>query len=96
VKKALLISLGAVLIACGIFTALTTIIITFLLPETFAATTRLTNPSMNAMPAEVQKIQSHAVLEQVTTELNLAEEWGRKYKQPGALSPDRCYAILKR
>ena len=44
---------------------------------------------------EFQRIQSKPVLYKVVEELNLQQEWGRKYKQPGPLSRDRAFGILK-
>jgi polysaccharide biosynthesis transport protein len=44
---------------------------------------------------EFQRIQSKPVLYQVIEDLNLREEWGRKFKQPGPLTKERAYAILK-
>ena len=44
---------------------------------------------------EFQRIQSKPVLYKVIEELNLQQEWGRKYKQPGPLTRDRAYGILK-
>ena len=44
---------------------------------------------------EFQRIQSKPVLYKVVEELNLQQEWGRKYKQPGALTRDRAFNILK-
>jgi len=44
---------------------------------------------------EFQRIQSKPVLYKVIEDLKLQEEWGRKYKQPTAISRDRAYQILK-
>ena len=44
---------------------------------------------------EFQRIQSKPVLYQVITNLNLMVEWGRKYKQPMALTLEKTYDILK-
>jgi len=44
---------------------------------------------------EFQRIQSKPVLTNVVEELNLREEWGKKYKQPTALDKDRAFALLK-
>ena len=44
---------------------------------------------------EFQRIQSKPVLYAVIEELNLREEWGRKYKQPGPLTKEKAYDILK-
>ena len=44
---------------------------------------------------EFERIQSKPVLYQVITNLNLREEWGRKYKQPGPLTLEKAYDILK-
>ena len=96
-KKTILIVLGAILIIFGLLVPLTTTLVTFLLPETFAATARIAPSSTNpmAVAAEVQRIQSQVVLDQVITNLNLGAEWGRKFKQAGDLPSAMCYAILK-
>lgn len=44
---------------------------------------------------EFQRIQSKPVLYRVIEELNLREQWGRKYHQPGPLTRERAYDILK-
>jgi len=44
---------------------------------------------------EFQRIQSKPVLYQVIEELNLREEWGRKFKRPGPLTKEDAYKILK-
>ena len=95
-KKMILIVLGAILIIFGLLVPLTTTVVTFLLPETFAATALIAPANhLMSVTTEVQKIQSHAVLDRVITDLKLGEEWGRKYKQPNALSLDRCFVILQ-
>jgi succinoglycan biosynthesis transport protein ExoP len=44
---------------------------------------------------EFQRIQSKPVLYKVIEELNLQEQWGAKYKQPGPLSREKTAELLK-
>ncbi len=44
---------------------------------------------------EFQRIQSKPVLYKVIKDLNLQREWGRKYKQPGDISREKAYQILR-
>jgi capsular exopolysaccharide synthesis family protein len=44
---------------------------------------------------EFERIQSKPVLYEVIEVLNLREEWGRKYKQPTALTKEKTYELLK-
>ena len=92
-KKALLIVSGTLLIIFGLFVPLMTTVVTFLLPETFASTARIAPSSGTpaALATEVQKIQSHAVLDQVIADLKLGEEWAKKYRQPVALPAARQF-----
>ena len=90
-KKMILFVSGTLLIIFGLLVPPATTVVTFLLPETFASTARISpspkNPAVIA--EEVQKIQSHAVLDQVITDLKLGEEWAKKYRQPDALPAAR-------
>lgn len=96
-RKSLLLVTGILLISFGVFTPLTTMVVTFLVPETFASTARIAVQvaATSDIAIEAAKIQSRNILEQVAINLDLGKEWGRKYKQPNALSPERTYAILK-
>jgi capsular polysaccharide biosynthesis protein len=97
VKKAVLLIIGVLLIVFGVFTALTTTVVTFLVPPTYASAARIslavTGPS--AVGAEVSKIQSKTILDRVATDLDLGKEWARKFKRPNVLSPEETYTILK-
>src|SRR5687768_12543295 len=42
---------------------------------------------------EFQRIQSKPVFYEVIEDLNLREEWGRKFKQPGPLTKEKAYQI---
>lgn len=44
---------------------------------------------------EFQRIQSKPVFYEVIEDLKLREEWGRKFKQPGPLTKEKAYQILK-
>ena len=81
----------------GLLTALSTTLVVFILPETFASTVRivpiLTGPS--SLVTEAQTIQSQEVLLQVITNLNLSTIWARKFKEDRELSPALTYALLK-
>ena len=96
-KKAALIVFGTLLIIFGLLVPLATTVITFLLPETFAASATIlhTNANPALLAGMVAKVQSQAVLDQAIADLNLRAEWGRKYKQPGELPAAKISAILK-
>jgi succinoglycan biosynthesis transport protein ExoP len=105
-----------VILTVFLLVALTTTIVTFLLPKSYSSMVKISieqdMPDVDAggrgfMPGyrptpdpfflqtEFQRIQSKPVLYRVIEELKLQEQWGRKYKQPGPLSRERAYAILK-
>jgi len=105
-----------VILTVFLLVALTTTVVTFLLPESYSSMVKISveqdMPDVDAggrgfMPGyrptpdpfflqtEFQRIQSKPVLYKVIEDLNLQEQWGRKYKQTGPLSRDRAYAILK-
>jgi polysaccharide biosynthesis transport protein len=44
---------------------------------------------------EFQRIQSKPVLYRVIDELNLMEQWGRKYNRPGGINRETVYQMLK-
>jgi succinoglycan biosynthesis transport protein ExoP len=105
-----------VILTVFLLVALTTTIVTFLLPKSYSSMVKISveqdMPDVDAggrgfMPGyrptpdpfflqtEFQRIQSKPVLYRVIEELKLQEQWGRKYKQPGPLSRERTFAILK-
>ena len=90
--------LGMLFIAFAVFTPVLTTIVTFMLPETFASSAKIlhraANPALLAVAA--QKTVSPTNLDQVIRELNLTAAWGRKYKQPGDLSLEKCRQLLTR
>jgi capsular polysaccharide biosynthesis protein len=90
--------LGILFIALAVLTPLVTTLVTFLLPETFASSTKILHPATNPIPlvTSVQTIVVRTNLDQVIRELNLTAAWGRKYKQPGDLSLEKCRELLTR
>ena len=105
-----------VILTVFLLVALTTTVVTFLLPESYSSMVRISveqdMPDVDAggrgfipgyrptpdpffLQTEFQRIQSKPVLYKVIEDLKLQEQWGRKYKQPGPISRDRAYAILK-
>jgi succinoglycan biosynthesis transport protein ExoP len=105
-----------VILTVFLLVALTTTIVTFLLPKSYSSMVKISieqdMPDVDAggrgflpgyrptpdpffLQTEFQRIQSKPVLYRVIEELKLQEQWGRKYKQPGPLSRERTYAILK-
>ena len=90
--------LGILFIALGIFVPLCTTIITFIPPETFASSTKILHSATNPIPlvTSVETITIQTNLDQVIRELNLTAAWGRKYKQPGDLSLEKCRELLTR
>ncbi len=89
--------LGILFIALGVLTPLLTTLITFILPETFASSAKILHPAASPTPlvTAVAMMTTRSNLDLVITDLNLAAEWGRKYKQPGDLSTEKCREILK-
>jgi capsular polysaccharide biosynthesis protein len=96
-RKTTLLIAGILLIIVGAGMALSTVLVVFLLPPTYASTARIapavTNPT--GVATEVEKIQSEAILSQVITNLDLAKKWGEKYKE-GELRMDVTRSLLKR
>jgi polysaccharide biosynthesis transport protein len=106
-----------VILAVFLLVALTTTVVTYILPETFASMVRISierditdvptgleggdtayrsasSYDPFALQTEFQRIKSRPVLTNVVERLNLREEWMRKYKFPGPLSPEDAYQIL--
>jgi uncharacterized protein involved in exopolysaccharide biosynthesis len=100
----------SVFLVVFILTLLIATVITFILPESYAATCRIEVES-DAQEAGVQTaqswtydpyfiqttfeiIQSQAVLSNVVSELKLKEEWGKRYRQP--LTTTDAMELLKR
>jgi capsular polysaccharide biosynthesis protein len=90
--------LGVLFIALGIFTPLVTTIVTFLLPETFASSAMILHPATGPTPlvTAMQMIITRSNLDLVITDLDLAAQWGAKYRQPDKLSPEKCREMLNR
>ena len=88
--------LGILFIALAVFTPVVTTLVTFMLPETFASSTKILHPAANPtlLAVAAQKAVSSTNLDQVIRELNLTAAWGRKYKQPGDLSLEKCRELL--
>jgi capsular exopolysaccharide synthesis family protein len=105
-----------VILTVFLLVALTTTVVTFLLPETYSSMVKISvehemvdvdsrdrgyitgvrpTPDPFFLQTEFQRIQSKPVLYRVIEELNLQEQWGRKYKQPGPLSRERAYGLLR-
>ncbi len=103
-----------VILTVFLLVALTTTVVTFLLPESFSSTVKISieqdvpdvdskigglmirpTPDPFFIQTEFERIQSKPVLYKVIEELDLQRQWGVKYKQPGPISRDRAYAILK-
>jgi len=105
-----------VILAVFLLVALTTTVVTFLLPESYSSMVKISieqdmtdvdtknaggyivRPTADPffIQTEFQRIQSKPVLYRVITNLNLCEQWGRKYKVPGGrLSNDKAFEILQ-
>jgi succinoglycan biosynthesis transport protein ExoP len=103
-----------VILTVFLLVALTTTVVTFLLPETFSSTAKISieqdmpdvdsngggiairpTPDPFFLQTEFERIQSKKVLYKVIEELDLQRQWGIKFKQPGPISRDRAYSILK-
>jgi uncharacterized protein involved in exopolysaccharide biosynthesis len=96
-KKAALI-LGICFLVLAVLTPLTTVVVTLLRPDSFASSAKILHAANNPLPfaVSVAKMMSRPSLDQVITNLNLRAEWGRKYKQPGDLSAEKCREMLDR
>jgi polysaccharide biosynthesis transport protein len=101
-----------VILAVFLLVSLTTTVVTFLLPESYKSTAKISieqdMPDVDPkdrgyiirpmadpffIQTEFQRIQSKPVLKRVVQELNLQEQWGRKYQQP--LTMDQAVDNLK-
>ena len=73
-------------------------VVTSILPETIASSAKVSPATANpaVLRATAGKIVSPSGVNQVITNLNLTAEWGRKYKQPAALSSAQCSVILNK
>ena len=90
--------LGILFIALAVFTPLVTTIVTFILPETFASSAMILHPAKNltSVVTAMEMIHTRSNLDLVITQLDLAAQWGIKYRQPDKLSPEKCREMLKR
>jgi capsular polysaccharide biosynthesis protein len=97
-RTGFLLAAGIGLLIAGIFTALTSTVVVFILPESFASTARIdpavTGPASQA--TEVQRMQSQQILLRVITNLNLSRTWAQKMKEDIELPPAVTYALLKK
>src|SRR4026209_2864589 len=103
-----------VILTVFLLVALTTTVVTFLLPESFASTAKISieqdmpdvdskdrgllirpTPDPFFIQTEFERIQSKPVLYKVIEELELQRQWGIKFKQPGPITRERAYGILK-
>jgi capsular exopolysaccharide synthesis family protein len=103
-----------VILTVFLLVALTTTIVTFLLPKSYSSMAKILieqdmpdvdpkdrgylirpTPDPFFLQTEFQRMQSKPVLYKVIEELDLQRQWGIKYKQPGPISRDRAYGILK-
>ncbi len=79
--------------AVFLLTCITSTVITFILPESYASTARV---SVDAdQTAECKVIQSDAVLGPAIDKLNLDAEWGRKYNAGQNLNATNTLSLLK-
>jgi capsular polysaccharide biosynthesis protein len=97
VKKRLRV-LGILFIALAVFTPLVTMMVTFILPETFASSAMILHPVTNltSVVTAVEMVHTRSNLDLAITQLDLAAQWGIKYRQPDKLSPEKCREMLKR
>jgi uncharacterized protein involved in exopolysaccharide biosynthesis len=85
---------------------ITTTLVTFILPETFASTARIlltpgSQPATNAattasaLATQVELMKSEPVLGQAASELDLAEAWGKKYADGNRLHSSEVLELLR-
>jgi capsular polysaccharide biosynthesis protein len=90
-----------VFVAVFLVTVLSSVVITFILPESYASTARInaevitTNADPFAVTSEFDVILSPAVLKQVIEKLDLNTAWGRKYSNGENLNTPETLEILK-
>ena len=81
-------------IAVFLLIAITSTVVTFILPESYASTARV---SVDADPSgECKVIQSEAVLGQVIEKLDLKTVWGRRYNGGNNLNVTNAIQLLKK
>jgi capsular polysaccharide biosynthesis protein len=99
--KVVLLIIGVALILLGTFVPLTTTVVTFILPPTYSSRALLSleagfdGSPPNRFAAEIEKMRSRNILGLVASNLDLSQQWARKYKQPQALSAEKTYQILR-
>jgi capsular polysaccharide biosynthesis protein len=96
--KKLALVLGIVFLALGVLTPLGTTLVLFLLPHSYASSTKILHAanSPTSLPVAVGKIISQPSLDRVINDLDLGAAWARKYKQPDSLSSAKCSEMLKK
>jgi capsular polysaccharide biosynthesis protein len=96
--KKLALVLGILFLALGVLTPLGTTLAAFLLPASFASSTKILHAANgpSSLTVAVGKIVSQTSLDRVIRELDLGAVWARKYKQPDNLSSVRCAEMLTR
>lgn len=76
----------------------TSILVTFIMPESYASTARIKpgwSVNDRAGQAEFEAIESEAVLRKVIEDLDLNKAWGKKYAKGGRFKTSETIALLK-
>jgi capsular polysaccharide biosynthesis protein len=92
-RKAPAIVFISVFIPVFLFVVLTTNIITFILPESFASTARVRIETNSA--TEFETMQSQAVLGPAINKLNLNVEWGKRYNGNVPLKTEETMQLVR-
>ena len=89
-------------VAVFVLVLITSVLITFILPESFASTARIRlaedvskPPDPYHLQTAFEVIQSDVVLSKVVDELNLKAEWGKKYSNGQSLKTSEAVAMLR-
>lgn len=100
-----------VFLAVFLLVVITSVLVTYILPETFEGTVRIKSepplpgteakrvlqaPDPFFTPTEAKVIQSEIVLTPVVEKLNLAAEWGKRYAGGAPLKPSDAIEFLRK
>ncbi len=78
-----------------LLTFLSSVLITFVLPESYESTARIKVDADNPPYVNLELLQSRVVLEPVIATLNLNQAWGKRYLKGEQLQTEESYKLLQ-
>ena len=88
---------GAVLLVIGLGILASSILMNFMLPETFASTVRIVTGvhEPTSLQTQIEQLGSSRILGQVITNLNLNKKWAEHHKEENDFRTEQTIGILR-